>query len=491
MSTAKHIRQLGSETIVYGVSGTISRFIAVFLVPLYTRIFTPTDYGVIGSMTALIGLLSAFIVLGLDSASSRWFYDTTDSERRHRVISSWFWCQLAAGLAIALLFCSLAPQISSLLLGSDEYALVIRLLALAIPLGTFGKVLGNWLRYQRRAWLTTSYFTANSLTTAAVIILFVLVLRRGLEGLYLAQLIAASLMAVAATLILKSWIGVKYASPKLLKEMLHFGLPLVPASIAAWVTASSDRLILPIFQGRAETGIYTVAVSISSGVALVTNAFQMAWPPFAFSILHEQNSARIYSKVLSIYALLGCLLCTGVALFAPLLLYILTTPQYYPAASSVPFLVFSYLAIGATYILAIGCNIVKKSMPIATSIFIGGAVNTALNLTLIPTLGRDGAAIATLVAYLSAVVYLYFASQKHYPIPYKPRDALICLGFSWLLIGIDRLFLPTWAGWAFAVRAVMCLSFIPLAFGLGIVRPAHVRQLLALAKRRIAGTNLP
>lgn len=489
MSTARHIRQLGSDTAIYGIAGTIGRFIAIFLMPLYTRVLSTADYGIIGSLASLVGLLSTFIVLGLDSASSRWYYDTDSSDRRRRVISSWFWCQLAAGLVIAFVFILFAPQLSGLLLGSKDYALLVRLVALAIPLGTFGKVLGNWLRYQRRAWFTAAYFTANSLVTVGAIFLFVLLLRRGLEGLYQAQLIAAALMAAVAAFVLRSWIGPRRISPRILKEMLRFGLPLVPAAVTAWVTASSDRLILPFFQGRAETGIYTVAVSLSSAVALVTNAFQLAWPPFAFSILHEPGSEQVYGKVLSIYALVGSLLCTGVSLFAPLLLYILTTPQYYSAASCVPFLVFSYLALGGIYIVALGCNIVKKSLPIATSTFIGAGVNTALNFTLIPTLGKNGAAIATMVAYLSAVVYLYFTSQKHYPLPYRPRDVLICFGFSWLCIGIDRLFLPTWGIRTFVVRAAMCLLFIPLAFALDIVKPAHVRQMAEILARKWASVR--
>jgi len=218
MSTARYIRQLGSETAIYGISGTIGRFIAIFLVPLYTRVFTPADYGIIGSLASLTGLLSTFIVLGLDSASSRWYYDTDDVERRHRVIGSWFWCQLAAGLVVALAFALLAPQISDLLLGSEEYALLVRLVAVAIPLGTFGKVLGNWLRYQRRAWLTATYSTVTSLVTVGAIFLLVLVLHRGLEGLYRAQLIAAALMAGVAALILRSWIGPRRISPGILKE---------------------------------------------------------------------------------------------------------------------------------------------------------------------------------------------------------------------------------------------------------------------------------
>jgi O-antigen/teichoic acid export membrane protein len=484
VGAAKHIKQLGIETLIYGISGTISRFVGIFLVPLYTRIFTPTDYGIIGSVTAMTGLLSTFIILGLDSASARWYYDTSDTTRRHKVISSWFWCQFTVGVATALVLLSFAPQVSNLLFKSEEYALVLRLVALTIPVGAFTKVVGNWLRYQRRAWMTAVFFTSNSLGMITIIFLFVLVWHKGLTGLYLAHLIAGLVMVPVAAIILKAWIGPKHISLQILKEMLLFGLPLVPAAVAAWVTASSDRLILPLFFDQAETGIYTVAISISSGVALVTSAFQMAWGPFAFSILHEQNSTRVYGEVFSIYALLGCLLCTGMSLFAPQLLYVFTTPRYYAAASSVPFLVFAYLAIGASYIASLGSSIAKKPVPIATSILIGAGVNTVLNFILIPHLGKDGAAIATLIAYLSALVYVFFASQRSYHIPYRSQDALICFGFSWLLIAIDHFLIPTEGLGALGARAVMCLFFIPLGFGLGIAKPAHVRWLVTYLSRR-------
>lgn len=485
MGVAKYIKQLGRETIVYGISGTISRFIGIFLVPLYTRVFSPADYGVIALVTSLIGLLSTFIVLGLDNSSGRWFYDTDNTAQRKSVISSWFWCQTVVGLIAALIMSLFAPQIAVLLLGSPEYATVVRVAALMIPLGTFRKVLGNWLRYQRQAWMTTVYLTASSLGTIGLIALFVLVWRQGLVGLYWAQVIAAVLTALVAVAIFKSWIASQYISWKLLKEMLVFGLPLVPAGIASWVRASSDRFILQMFRETSEIGLYAVAGTIASGVALITGAFQMAWGPFAFSILHERDSVRVYTKVLSVYSLLGCLLGTALSLFAPLFLHILTPLEYFSAASCVPYLVFSYLATGAIYIVAIGSSIAKRSLPIAVSIFIGAGVNALLNFVLIPYFGKEGAAFSALVSNICSVAYLYSASQKNYHIPYQLKDVLICFGFSWLSIGIDHFFIPTWGLTAFGARAGMCLLFIPLAFWLGIIKPEQVGRLFAYAGRRI------
>jgi O-antigen/teichoic acid export membrane protein len=491
MSVAKRVSQLGGETVVYGIAGTISRFIGIFLIPLYTRAFSPADYGQIAILTALTSLLSTFIVLGLDSATGRWYYDSIDPARRKQVIASWFWTQNAVGWAVALVVILLAAPIAGSMLGSPYSggATLVCLAVLTVPLSTFNKVIGNWLRYQRRPWMATAYFTAASLTTIACVVLFVLVWKRGVPGLFLGQIVAGTLTGVAAVTIMWKWLAPTGFSRRLTREMLAFGFPLMPAAVAAWVTASADRFILKGFVPTAEIGIYSIGASLATGMALITGAFQLAWGPFAYSILEDPEANRVYSKVFSVYSLGACVIATLLSLFAPLLLRVFTTPAYYGAASAVPWLVFAYVAMGATYILALGSTIIKKSTPVALSIFIGAAVNTALNFTLIPRLGRDGAAIATFAAYLVAAVYLYFASQRNYAIPYRPLDALACLGLSALLVVLNRFFLPSGGFWAYLVRASMCLLFIPLAFALRIVVPDHIRQLRAYLGRRQGSTH--
>jgi O-antigen/teichoic acid export membrane protein len=492
-SIARRISQLGGETVVYGIAGTIGRFISIFLIPLYTRAFSPTDYGQIAILTAFTTLLNTFIVLGLDSASGRWYYDSNDAARRRRVIASWFWTQSAVGWMVAALGIALAAPIATVLLKSSgpASAQLVALAVLTVPLSTFGKVIGNWLRYQRRPWLATGYFTASSLLTIGAVVLFVLVWKQGVAGLFLGQIVSAALTGVAAVAIMWKWLAPRGFSKHLTREMVAFGLPLVPAAVAAWVTASADRFILRGFVPTAEIGIYSIGASLAAGIALLTSAFQLAWGPFAYSIIDDPQSNRVYGKVLSIYSLVTCAIGTALSLFAPLLLRLLTTPDYYEAASTVPWLVFAYVAMGATYIVALGSTIVKKSGFVAASIFIGAAVNTALNFILIPRIGRDGAAIATFAAYLTATVYLYFASQRVYRIPYRPVDAIACLGLSWLLIAVDYVALPPAGLWATAVRVAMCLLFVPLAFALRIVLPAHVRQARAYLGRRLRHPGEP
>lgn len=495
MSVIRHIRHLGGETIIYGIPGTVNRFIAIFLVPLYTRVFLPADYGVYGTLTSLIQLLGTFVVLGLDNASGRWFYDTEDTGRRKSVIASWFWCQFLVSVMLAFVLSLLASPLARLLLGSVDYAVPLRLAVWVIPLMAAGRVLGNWMRYRRLAWMNVAYSVASSLVVVAGIVLLVVVFHRGLAGLYQGQLLGWGIMTLVAVALFLPWIHPRHFSWRLLREMFAFGLPLVPAGLASWVTASSDRVLMTMFRGAAENGIYYVGVQIALGMALLTSAFQLAWGPFAFSIMDEPEAPRVYSKVFSLYCFLGCWLALGMSLFAPLLLLIFTTPEYYGASSCIPFLVFGNLAMTATYIGVLGPSIEKKSGPIAVSIFIGAGLNLALNLGLIPLWGKEGAALTTLLAYGTAAVYIFYRAQQIHPLPYRFRDALACLAVAALFIVIDRLFLPLWAGWAFALRTLMCLAYAFLAFGLKIVRPVHLRKtrdwLQGRIRRRSAGTIAP
>jgi O-antigen/teichoic acid export membrane protein len=479
MTTRKYLSRLAGESAIYGISGTIARFIGVFLIPVYTRVFSPSEYGVVTLIDTFTGLIAIFVVLGLDNSSARWFYDTAEMHHRKVTIASWFWCQFGVGCAASIVLFSFAPQVSLLLLGSAGHAALIRLAAFVIPLGALVKLTGSWLRYQRRAWTTSIFSTINTLGIIGLTVLFVLYYRWGLTGIYSARLIWGAVIAVVAAVILGSWIAPTHFSWGRLKPMLIFGLPLVPAAIASWVQASSNRLILQGFWDKSEVGLYAIAVSVSSGVALFADAFRQAWGPFAYSILKEEHARAGYARVLTAYAFVGCFLSTGVSLFSMVIFSVLTTQKYFAAASSVPFLTFTFVIDGSLSIAALGPSIVKKSMPIATSIFVAALASLLFNFALVPFLGRDGAAIASMLSSLAAVAYLFPVSQKSYPIPYRFGPVLLSAGFSWVLIAVDKFLVPDTGALALALKAGMCLLFVPLAFLVGLVHPHHLKNLFS------------
>lgn len=490
VSTARHLRKLGSEAAVYGIAGTIGRFINVLLIPVYTRALSPDEYGLFGIALSLLALLT--LVLGaMDNAAGRWFFDSDEVEQRQRIIASWFWFQMGVG-AVALLVCTVvARPVAATWLDSGSNAGLVILVACLACVSVLGKVLGYWFRFLRRPVAAVCYSLVSTLTTSGLIIVFVAVWRRGVRGAFEAQILAGLSLTALAVAILRRWVSPRQFSRATIGEMFRFTLPIFPATVASWAISSADRLVMPLFVNKFEIGLYFLAFQVASVVSLIDAAFQMAWGPFSLSILRESGSSAVYSRVFSLYGFLGAWVCTGVTLFAPLILSIVSVPEYGAAASSVPFLAFFFFAVGMTNVVGIGSLVTKSAMPIAANIFVAAITGTALLFPLIPLLGRNGAGLAKMIGMMLAVVYMYWACQKLYPIPYKVSDLVVSVGFAWVVIGVAT-FVPGSARWtSWVVRLLLCLTFVPLAFWLGLVRPAQVLEAVRWLKDRThAGRQL-
>ena len=80
----KYLKQILGESAIYGLSGVITSFIGMFLMPIYTSVFEPRDYGIIALMGTTSTLISMFIIFGMDNAVSLWYWDKPDEKERRK-----------------------------------------------------------------------------------------------------------------------------------------------------------------------------------------------------------------------------------------------------------------------------------------------------------------------------------------------------------------------------------------------------------------------
>src|SRR5438067_892800 len=100
MESRSYIRQLFSESVIYGLSRVAIKLVNIFIVPLYTRFFSPEEYGLLGLITNGIFLFTILLILGLDSATAVYFWDKEDAGEQKKTISTWFWTQTTASIII-------------------------------------------------------------------------------------------------------------------------------------------------------------------------------------------------------------------------------------------------------------------------------------------------------------------------------------------------------------------------------------------------------
>ena len=263
------LRQLASETAVYGLAAAVSRALSFFLVPIYTRVFAPEDYGVISLVNTTIAVAAVFVALGLDSSAGRWYWGTLDDEDRRVTLSSWTGTYLATATALGIVVIAASRWLSDFTVGGPGAATYIRLAAITLPLGVLVVVLTNFFRMQRRPWAAAAFSFATSTANIALALLLVVGLHRGIDGVYQAQIGSAAFGSLIALFLVRDWIRPRWFRWERVREMLRYALPLVPAALAFWVVNLSDRYFVRVFGSTREVGIYQVANGLAVRMSLL------------------------------------------------------------------------------------------------------------------------------------------------------------------------------------------------------------------------------
>lgn len=417
------LKRLVGDSVVYGISGIITRFIAVFLIPIYTRYFTPEDYGIISLITNILTFVSILVVLGMDNSVARWYYDDEDEDDRKRSLNTFFWSCLVIAVGFAGVIAVSRHLISDLVVKEPAAATLFLIAAANLPFTIFIIFTNNVLRIQRKAVATSVFSLTVSLTVISLNIFFIAYLRTGIIGVFYAQFFSSLVAAGLTLFIFRKTLSPFYFDWQRWKEMFLFSLPLVPGSIAFWVINLSGVYFIQSIRNANEVGLYQLGTMIAAAVAMVTGAFQMAWGPFAFSIYKQPHAREFYAKVLVLFLAITCFIGYTVTIFAKEVLMIVATPGFYGADRVAGILSFNYVVISLGYIASIGTGIAKNNWMYGVASLVSAGLIVILNLNLIPIWGKEGAALSTLIAQMVVPVAIFWHAQRLYPIPYNFKKA--------------------------------------------------------------------
>ncbi|MEJ5198234.1 MAG: oligosaccharide flippase family protein [Anaerolineae bacterium] len=486
------LRHLVKDTSVYGLVSATRSLVGLLLVPIYTRVFLPGDYGQIDTLTTLVAFLTLAATLGMDTAAALYFYDNAGPEDRGAMITT----AVAARVGLSSLFSALvslfAPAIAELLFHDPTAASAIRIAVWTAPANAMVGFLIELLRLSRKPWAYAGLAIANLLLGVGLSILFVVGWRWGVDGAFAGPLAAAVLVLPAGFWATRRLLFPHFSRAWLAK-LLHIGLPLIPAALGGWFIAYSNRYFLLHYGSAADVGLLAVGNKASAPLVLFTSAFLMAWGPFAFSLQKQENAPLVYAKALTYFWIVAGTGAVLVALFAREMLLVFTTTGYLAGASVSGLMALQIVADASYYIVSIGAILAKRTRLLAVSVPLAAAACVAYNVLLVPRLTYIGAALAAMLAYGTSAVIAYFLSQRAYPIPYETRKVLgivaLCVG-AWLAaLAANRLDL--WPG--VGVKIALFAGFVAALFLLRIVGAEEVRLAVGWARRRLqrAGPESP
>jgi O-antigen/teichoic acid export membrane protein len=485
----KYLKQLTGDSLIYGISSVISGFISLFLVPVYTKIFQPADYGILNLVNVTFFLLNIFVVFGLDSAVAVWFWDKTEESERKKTFASWFWFQTGISLVMCLLICVFSTVLSRAILSTPDYYYLFIIGALNLPFLSTHRILMNWYKYQRKAVPTVIFTLTISLTIILLSILFVVILRIGVKGVFIAQLIASVVGACFVLVKLYKWFAFRFFNKERLREMLHFAAPLVPAALSYWALSNAGSYVIEKFSSsKSEVGLYQIGITFAGFVNIVVLAFNQAWPPFALSISKKEGHQYIYASVFLFYITLGSIIASALWMFSPEILSLLTAPAYYGASTVVGILGFNVFIMGIASITSIGLNLAKTNKPYAHGVFLASILSVALYFVLVPFMGKEGAAWSTLAGSISLVTFVSVKAHRLYPVPYNWSKAFMYILLSGILVVLTRYFIPVPSGYLFLYKVILFFIFLAAMAALNIT---NVKKIILSLRRNneVAAVN--
>ena len=476
----EQLKRLAKHSAIYGLGGVVSRLVAVLLLPVYTRYLTPRDYGAVEVLVAGSAVLAEVLRLGIRSAFFRFYFDSTDAERRRLVVRTAFWFTMASATAGLLVGLAAAGPISEALFATGRYTNLVRAAFVALWAAMNYAQLTSLYRAEERSVSYSLASLANVVITIGATVLLVVVFRQGATGVMVGNF--AGTLAVYAVLLVarREQLGLQF-DRALFREMNRFGMPLVPSGIALWVINFSDRFFLVKLAGAAEVGLYSIGVRISMALVLVLTAFRTAWAAFGHSIRDDDEARRTYAAVLTYLMYLACWLALGLALVSPWLVRLLTQPDFYAGSRVVAPLAFAAAAFGGYLVVWIGVARARRTQFNWVVAGIAAAVNVALNVALIPPFGMMGAAVATLGAYVALFAGMAWTAQRAFPVPYEWRRVTLLAGAAVGLTVVGKLLDVSLLG-ALLLSAAYPLVLLPLGFYL----PAELRRMRAAGRRFLA-----
>jgi len=477
----KKIKELGTDTAIYGISTIVGRFLNFLLVPFYTHFITRTDMGIYTNVYAYLAFLNIFYIYGMDAAFMK-YSSLADPEAKKKVFSTAYVFVTLSTLALTAVLLLLRLPFGQLMAVPARYARLIYYVILILLFDTLALVPFANLRLERKAGKFAALKLTNILINLGLNLLFFLKFHWGIEAIFAANLAASALtlLLLMPEILKRLQVHIHGAE---LKKMLRFGLPYLPASLAATMVQVIDRPVVLAMTDAGTLGLYQTGYKLGIFMMLVVSMFQYAWQPFFLNNAKEKNAKEIFAKIMTLFVLAASLMWIVITLFIENLARLdighgrtLIEKHFLPGLVVVPIILLAYLFNGIYVNLWAGLYIEEKTKYFPYVTGAGALVNVAVNLLLIPVLGIVGAALATLASYIVMAAGLFYFARKFYPIPYEYGKIFNILA-AILVSGAVYYYLYYHNGLNVPVKLAMLAAFGAALLALQVVKKDELRRL--------------
>ena len=414
----KFIKRMG----VVGIANILISLSGLIFIPIITKSFSTSDYGVWSQVNTFVSLVPNIVNLGLPYTMVRFLAAEKDKSVIRQSFYSMMLLVLASTVIMIVVLFIFSGQIAAALFDGS-----LQIMYIVIFMSFFACLDLMLLSYFRTFQQIALYSTFLVLQTYIGVVVSIILtwMHQPIDVVVLGRFSGFFLVFVAMALLIVRELG--FATKlKGLKEELKFALPTVPNNVSSWVVDSSDKFVIGIFLGSAAVGCYSPGYALGNLILMFLTPFAVLLP----AVLPEYYEKGDMEKVdtfltysMKYYLLLTIPATVGLSLLSKPLLYILTTT----VIADNGFMITPLVALGAIFmgIYGIVNNIIileKKTTILAHIWIVVAVLNIVLNIFAVPYIGIYGAGLATLVCYFFAFAVTLIYSKRYARLPFDYKS---------------------------------------------------------------------
>jgi O-antigen/teichoic acid export membrane protein len=456
------LQAIAKDTVIYGLSSIIGRFLNYLLVPLYTAKLSAASggYGVITNIYAYVALVLVILTFGMETTYFRFTNKThTDSET---VYGTTLISVGTVSLLFAVLVLLLLTPISQLM-GYADHPAYVGVMAVTVAIDAFLCIPFAHLRQQKKALKFAVLKLLNIIASIVLNVVYFAVLDGNDVGYAFYINLACTLLL--AVCLLTEYTGFRWKlDTALLKTMLSYSWPILVLGIAGILNQTADKMLFPyIYEGsdmHEQLGIYGAASKIAMIMAMITQAFRFAYEPIVFAGVKDKDQHKMYADAMKYFVIFTLLAFLIVMAYLDVLRYIIGR-DYWEGLRVVPIVMAAEIMMGVYFNLSFWYKVIDKTIWGAVFSGLGCAVLIAVNILLVPRYGYMACAWGGFAGYGVAMVASYVVGQKYYPISYPLKSIAFYVVLAvvfYLAMSGSRHELTTWA--SLGVNTLLVLLFV-------------------------------
>lgn len=403
-------KYLMKNTLLFALGSFGSRIVVFLLVPLYTGVLLPEEYGTVDLLFTLCTILGPIITLNISEGVMRFCLDK-DADREKILANTFFIILFGAVIGMLLV------PISRLCSISVGYGVLLYSCSLFIACA---QVFLYYLRGIEKPFLYSVGCIIQTFFIAFFSILFLVILKWGIHGYFRAYLCANMITCLYCMIVGEIKIidiCKKGIDKSLLNSMLKYSIALIPNTFMWWIMNASDRVMVSTMIGTAANGLYSVSYKIPGLVSVCNTIFNQAWSYSAIKESDSQDRVEYASRVFEILAIFSATVSIIILIFLKPVMRMYVQESYYMAWKYSPILLLgNYFLILGSFVGSTTYTVDKNSVGMLKSGVVGAIPNIILNAILIPIIGISGAAIATCISYFIVTAYRIYDTYNDFPL---------------------------------------------------------------------------